>query len=176
MVLLPGLDRAASPGLARRQGRCRDSETRGPASDTGSCHLFVTVIWHPLALGGDSMTGFADLVVVDLECTDPPALAEFYHQILGWDIVLSQPEYIEISNGTIRILFTRRDGYQGRGWPEPTAAPKRYHLCLQVDDVADAVQRGLDMGGGKSEFQPGGDRWAVLTAPSGHPFCLARAE
>ncbi len=147
-----------------------------PATIAQSLSLNLISINPNTALGGDSMTGFADLVVVDLECTDPPALAEFYHQILGWDIVLSQPEYIEISNGTIRILFTRRDGYQGPGWPEPTAAPKRYHLCLQVDDVADAVQRGLDMGGGKSEFQPGGDRWTVLTDPSGHPFCLARAE
>jgi predicted enzyme related to lactoylglutathione lyase len=121
------------------------------------------------------MTGFANLVVLDLECADPPALAEFYHQILGWDIILSEPGYTEISNGAARILFTRREGYEGPGWPESTA-PKRYHLCMQTDDVARAVQRCLKLGARKPGFQPGGDRWTVLTDPSGHPFCLAKAE
>jgi predicted enzyme related to lactoylglutathione lyase len=124
---------------------------------------------------GDPMTGFANLVVVDLECADPPAQADFYHKILGWDIVLNQPEYTEISNGTTRILFTRRVGYEGPGWPE-SAAPKRYHLCMRTEDVATAVQRCLELGASKPEFQPGGDRWTVLTDPSGHPFCLAKAQ
>ena len=121
------------------------------------------------------MTGFANLVVLDLECADPSAMAEFYRQILGWDITLSQTEYSEISDGTTRILFTARDGYEGPGWPESTA-PKRYHLCMQTDDVAEAVKRCLELGASKPEFQPGNDRWAVLTDPAGHPFCLAQAK
>ncbi len=36
------------------------------------------------------MTGFANLVVLDLECADPPVLADFYHQVLGWDVT-AQP-------------------------------------------------------------------------------------
>jgi predicted enzyme related to lactoylglutathione lyase len=121
------------------------------------------------------MPGFAELVVLDLECADPPALAEFYHQVLGWDIPLSQAEYAEISNGPTRILFSGREGYQGPGWPESTA-PKRYHLCMQTDDVASAVERCLELGARKPEFQPGGDSWTVLTDPAGHPFCLAQAK
>jgi predicted enzyme related to lactoylglutathione lyase len=120
------------------------------------------------------MAGFAKLAVLDLECPDPRALAEFYHQVLGWDIVLSRDEYVEISDGSTRILFTCVDGYQGSGWPT-SAAPKRYHLCLQANDMADAAKRCLELGASKPEFQPGGGRWTVLTDPAGHPFCLAQA-
>jgi predicted enzyme related to lactoylglutathione lyase len=120
------------------------------------------------------MAGFANLVVLDLECPDPRALAEFYRQVLGWDIGFIDDEYVEISNGSTRILFTRVDGYQGPGWPT-SAAPKRYHLCMQANDMADAVKRCLELGAAKPEFQPGGGRWTVLTDPAGHPFCLAQA-
>jgi len=120
------------------------------------------------------MAGFANLVVLDLACADPPVLAEFYHQVLGWDITLREDQYVEISDGRTRILFTRVDGYQGPGWPD-SATPKRYHLCLQADDMAKSVERCLELGAGKPAFQPGGDRWTVLTDPSGHPFCLAQA-
>ena len=120
------------------------------------------------------MAGFASLVVLDLECPDPRALAEFYHLVLGWDVALSQDEYAEITNGSTRILFTRVDEYQGSGWPT-SAAPKRYHLCLQAEDVPEAIRRCLKLGARKPEFQPGGSRWTVLTDPAGHPFCLAQA-
>jgi hypothetical protein len=80
---------------------------------------------------------------------------------------------VEISDGSTRILFTRVDGYEGAGWPS-TGTPKRYHLCLQADDRAEAVERCLELGAAKPAFQPGGDRWTVLTDPAGHPFCLAQ--
>jgi len=101
-------------------------------------------------------------------------MAEFYHQVLGWDVTLSQDEYAEISDGSTRILFSRVDGYEGPAWPD-SVAPKRYHLCLCADDVAQAAERCLELGAAKPEFQPGGDRWTVLTDPAGHPFCLAQA-
>ena len=121
------------------------------------------------------MAGFASLVVLDLECADPGAMAAFYHQVLGWDVTAHDKEdFAEISDGNTRILFTRVDGYQGSGWPT-SAAPKRYHLCLRTDDMTDAVKRCLELGAGKPQFQPGGERWTVLTDPAGHPFCLAAA-
>ena len=121
------------------------------------------------------MAGFAEIIVLDLECADPPGLAEFYRQVLGWDVTLSQDGYAEISDGSTRILFSRVDGYEGPGWPD-SAAPKRYHLDLRVGDVAKAVERCLELGAGKPEFQPGGGRWTVLTDPAGHPFCLCPAQ
>lgn len=31
------------------------------------------------------MPGIATLAMVNLDCGNPPALAEFYHQVLGWE-------------------------------------------------------------------------------------------
>jgi predicted enzyme related to lactoylglutathione lyase len=121
------------------------------------------------------MTGFADLIWLDLECADPDALAEFYRQVLGWGVTHYQGEAAVISDGSARIRFGRVDGYEAPGWPG-SAAPKRYHLDLRVDDMADAVERCLGLGAAKPEFQPGGDRWTVLTDPAGHPFCLCLAQ
>ncbi len=36
------------------------------------------------------MRGFAHLIMVDLDCADPPALAELYHQVLGWDVAIAR--------------------------------------------------------------------------------------
>jgi predicted enzyme related to lactoylglutathione lyase len=80
-----------------------------------------------------------------------------------------------ITDGSTSVRFGRVDGYEAPGWPD-SAAPKRYHLDLRVDDVAKAVERCLELGAGKPEFQPGGGRWTVLTDPDGHPFCLCPAQ
>jgi predicted enzyme related to lactoylglutathione lyase len=121
------------------------------------------------------MAGFAELAVVDLACADPSALAEFYHQVLGWDVTHVEEAYTVISDGSTRILFSRVNGYQGPGWPD-TGAPKRYHLCLRAADMAKAAERCLELGARRPEYQPGGGRWTVLIDPAGHPFCLAQAQ
>jgi hypothetical protein len=40
--------------------------------------------------------------------------------------------------------------------------------------MAEAIERCLELGAATPVFQPGGDRWTVLTDPAGHPFCLAQ--
>jgi hypothetical protein len=45
--------------------------------------------------------------------------------------------------------------------------PKRYHLELEVDDLAKAVERCLELGAGKPVFQPGGDRGQCSPAQRG---------
>lgn len=121
------------------------------------------------------MAGIANLIWLDLETADPPALADFYHQLLGWDVIDSHPGYAVIGDGNSRIRFGRVEDYQGPGWPD-SAAPKRYHWDLEVDDLAKAVERCLELGASKPEFQPGGDLWTVLTDPAGHPFCLCPVQ
>ena len=121
------------------------------------------------------MAGFATLCWVDMECADPEKLAEFYRQVLGWDVTRYPEGSAVITDGSTRIRFGRVEGYEPPDWPDPTA-PKRYHLDLDVADVAAAVQRCLQLGATKPGFQPGdGDRWTVLLDPAGHPFCLFRA-
>ncbi|GAA4246381.1 VOC family protein [Dactylosporangium darangshiense] len=116
------------------------------------------------------MTGFASLIMVNIDCAEPPALASFYGEVLGWDVTHSQAEYAMISDGTTSIGFGQIDAYEAPTWPQgPT--PKQFHLDFYVDDLADAEARALKLGATKPDFQPGGDRYTVLLDPAGHPFC-----
>lgn len=119
------------------------------------------------------MTGFATLAMVSLDCAEPPTLAEFYAEVLGWKVSHSEDAYAMITDGSTTIGFGKMDGYEPPVWAEePAEHPKRYHLDLYVEDVADAEQRCVKLGATKPEFQPGDDRWQVMLDPGGHPFCL----
>ena len=118
------------------------------------------------------MPGFASLAMVNLDCTDPAALARFYGEVLGWPVVHSQDEYAMISDGTTSIGFGQVAGYRPPSWPDGTDAPKRYHLDLYVDDLDKAQARCADLGATTAREQPGADRWRVMIDPSGHPFDL----
>jgi catechol 2,3-dioxygenase-like lactoylglutathione lyase family enzyme len=119
-----------------------------------------------------TMTGIATLAMVSLDCANPARLAEFYHEVLGWEITHSQDDYAMITdaNGT-NIGFGRLDDYTPPAWPDNDGR-KQYHLDLYVDDPAKAITHCLDLGATKPDFQPGSDRWTVLLDPDGHPFCL----
>src|ERR1035441_7934881 len=113
------------------------------------------------------MTGIATLAMVNLDCDNPPAQAEFYGHILSWEITHSQDEYAMISDGSTSIGFGRVDGYEPPRWPDPES-PKRFHLDPYVDDLAKATAACLELGGARPDFQPGGDRWVVLTRSEEH--------
>ncbi len=117
------------------------------------------------------MSGFASLAMVNLDCTEPPALARFYAEALGWQVTHSEADYAMISDGTTGVGFGRVPDYRPPAWPD-TAAPKRYHLDLYVDDLDEAEQRCHKLGATTPDFQPDGQRWRVLLDPAGHPFCL----
>jgi catechol 2,3-dioxygenase-like lactoylglutathione lyase family enzyme len=114
----------------------------------------------------------ASLTMVNLDCRDPRALAAFYAGILGWEVTYSEEEYAMISGTGTSIGFGRVEGYEPPVWPD-AASPKRYHLDLQVDDLAGAEQACRELGAKVPDFQPGAERWHVLLDPAGHPFCLS---
>nr|BFE62431.1 VOC family protein [Dactylosporangium thailandense] len=117
------------------------------------------------------MTGFASLIMVNIDCAEPPVLATFYSEVLGWDVTHSQAEYAMISDGTTSIGFGQLPAYEAPTWPEGPS-PKQFHLDFYVDDLADAEARALKLGATKPEFQPGAERYTVLQDPAGHPLCL----
>lgn len=119
------------------------------------------------------MNAIATLAMVNLDCADPRALADFYHRLLGWEITHSDDQYAMITDGAVSIGFGRVDGHRPPRWPDP-ADPKRYHLDLYVDDLDEAEKHCLDLGARTPDVQPGGDRWRVLLDPDGHPFCICR--
>lgn len=115
--------------------------------------------------------GLAGLYMINLDCADPRAMSAFYGQALGWDVPHCEDEYSMVSDGSTSIGFGRVEGYVAPAWPD-TEHVKRYHLDLQVDDVADAEAAFVALGAKVPDYQPGGDRWRVLTDPEGRPFCL----
>jgi len=117
------------------------------------------------------MNKIGDLIMVNLDSPDPRAHAEFYHRLLGWEITASADEYAMISDGRSSIGFGLVEGYQPPAWPD-TAGGKRYHLDLYVDDLDKAEAGCVQAGAARPDFQPGGDRWRVLTDPAGQPFCV----
>ena len=116
------------------------------------------------------MTGFASLIMVNIDCAEPPVLAGFYSEVLGWDVTHSQDEYAMISDGNTSIGFGQTPGYAAPTWPEGPVS-KQFHLDFYVDDLADAEARALKLGATRPDFQPGAERYTVLLDPAGHPFC-----
>jgi predicted enzyme related to lactoylglutathione lyase len=116
------------------------------------------------------MSGFATLIMVNIDCPEPPALAAFYSEVLGWEVTHTQAEYAMISDGSTSIGFGQIEDYAAPTWPEGPVG-KQFHLDFYVDDLADAEQRALKLGATRPDFQPAPDRYVVLLDPAGHPFC-----
>jgi len=121
------------------------------------------------------MTAVASLGWITIDCDDAGAQAEFYRTALGWEITFSEGPYSGITDGVVTIEFNAVEGYQPPQWPDLRGA-KQFHLELMVDDLGEAAAALLGAGAAQPEFQPGGERFRVLTDPAGHPFCIiARA-
>jgi predicted enzyme related to lactoylglutathione lyase len=123
-----------------------------------------------------SMTGFATIAMISLECANPAGQARFYADMLGWEVTHSEDEYAMISDGTTSLGWGRRAGYQPPTWAEggDEDAPKRYHVDVYVEDLDDGETRTVKLGATKPDFQPGEARWRVMLDPDGHPFCLCK--
>ena len=113
----------------------------------------------------------ASLGWITIDCDDADAQATFYSRALGWEITFSEGPYSGISDGRLTIEFNAVEGYQRPQWPDHGGA-KQFHLELMVDDLDQAAESLLTAGAAQPQFQPGGDRFRVLTDPSGHPFCI----
>jgi predicted enzyme related to lactoylglutathione lyase len=119
------------------------------------------------------MTTKAKLLAVTLDCAEPKKLAEFYHEITGWEIQYAEDEYAAVGNETTSIYFGRIPDRKPVTWPSPD---KQFHLDFRVPDVEKAAEEYVALGATKPEFQPGitedGVRWIVLQDPAGHLFCV----
>ncbi|MFC0843028.1 VOC family protein [Streptomyces noboritoensis] len=113
------------------------------------------------------------LTAITLDCSDPLALAAFYQQATGLEPhPKSDAEFAGLNSPDgLFIGFQRVDDYRAPDWPDQTV-PQQSHLDFEVDDLDEAEARLLELGAGKPEYQPGGERWRVFTDPAGHPFCL----
>jgi predicted enzyme related to lactoylglutathione lyase len=116
----------------------------------------------------------ASLGMIGIDCADPSAVAEFYHQLIGWPIVAMDNGYAMIQRGDITIVFWRIEGYRPPTWPQADT-PKQFHFDLMVDDLDIAVAHALELGATLPSHQAGA-HWRVLFDPAGHPFCLTNPQ
>jgi hypothetical protein len=126
--------------------------------------------------GIDGLTGWLGVV---LDSPDPPALARFYQQLLGWEILSSSPTWVEMLMGdpqgpgtSSNLAFPLEPEHERSNWPGRAGREQmQFHLDLGVVDVAAAVDKALAIGATSTDHQRQEDV-RVLLHPYGHLFCL----
>ncbi|WP_299531395.1 VOC family protein [uncultured Streptomyces sp.] len=106
---------------------------------------------------------------------DPPALASFYRELLGWQVVESDPEWVRLRSPEQErpgLSFQREADHMPPVWPQrPGAQQMQAHLDVEVDDLAAETERACGLGATLERHQPQEDV-RVLRDPHGHLFCL----
>jgi catechol 2,3-dioxygenase-like lactoylglutathione lyase family enzyme len=113
----------------------------------------------------------ARLAAVSLDAADPAALAAFYRELLGLEVMWDSEDFIALNGSGIYLTVQRVADHQPPDWPTG-AAPKQIHLDLAVRELDVAEQAALALGARKADVQPSPERWRVLVDPAGHPFCI----
>ena len=108
---------------------------------------------------------------VTVDCADPHALARFYADLLGRDVVLAVEPYVVVGpgdrHGQPNLVFQRV--------PDPTPGKARVHVDLDVENLDAATERAVALGATRGEdVAELGIAWRVMTDPEGNPFCLAQ--
>lgn len=114
------------------------------------------------------------LATVVLDCPDAPVLADFYRRLLGWETIISEPDWVLIGDpeGGTRLSFQTELDYRPPIWPErPGEQQKMLHLDIRVDDLEAAGSHAIASGATQADYQPQDDV-RVFFDPAGHPFCL----
>ncbi len=108
--------------------------------------------------------------IVALDTADPPALAEFYNTLLGWQTERADEDWITIGGGAgARLAFQLAPDHQAPTWPD-NAVPQQIHLDFTVANLTEASAYAESIGARRVTAEQ--DGFVVFLDPSGHPFCL----
>ncbi|KGN37407.1 VOC family protein [Knoellia subterranea] len=126
-----------------------------------------------------------DLVVLD--CPDALALAQFYGEVLGWDLEDSSDRdwstlvppgggiAPDRPDGRATLAFQRIDDWAVPTWPGGSH-PQQFHLDFAVPVISEAEPAVLAAGASVAAEQPSeSGSFKVYLDPAGHPFCLVGA-
>jgi predicted enzyme related to lactoylglutathione lyase len=112
------------------------------------------------------------VLIAVIDATDPPRLARWWAEALGYQITYEKPDEVEI----------RREPDQLPGLifvpvPEAKSGKNRLHIDLRPDDQDAEVERLVDMGARHVDVgQPPDVAWVVLADPEGNEFCVLRSR
>jgi len=115
------------------------------------------------------------LVHLVVDAADPPALARFWAQALGWEIADEQPTEVDVwprgysypDPVALPLVFVPV--------PEPKTGKNRVHIDLassSAEDQAAQVNRLLGLGATRADIGQGDVPFVVLADPEGNEFCV----
>ena len=119
-----------------------------------------------------------------VDCADPERLAEFWCQVLGYE-VLGDADSADELDGSVEV---GPPGQPEKGplptllfqpVPDPTPGKRRLHLDLNATDrdQDSQLERLLALGATHADVgQTGEESWHVLADPEGNEFCLLRSR
>ncbi|HEX9999812.1 MAG TPA: VOC family protein [Actinoplanes sp.] len=108
-------------------------------------------------------------VVVDAE--DPPRLARWWAEALGYVIVHEEPDEVEIRRSSAEM-----PGLCFIPVPDQKKVKNRLHIDLRPDDQEAEVERLVDMGARPVDIGQHEVSWVVLADPEGNEFCVLAAR
>lgn len=112
---------------------------------------------------------------INLSAADPHQLARFYADLLGYQIVADEPDWLLLrdpAGSGISLSCQSESAYSPPKWPAGRGDQQMMlHLEVQVSDLDRAVEKAQAAGAKLAEYQPQDDVRVCLD-PAGHPFCL----
>ena len=106
---------------------------------------------------------------------EPAALAEFYAELLGGQVTVSDADWVVLTTpGGIRLAFQRSPEHEAPRFPDP-AGSQQFHLDIEVDDIDAAEQKVLTLGAVRvpdAGDEGPEDTFRVFRDPAGHTFCF----
>jgi catechol 2,3-dioxygenase-like lactoylglutathione lyase family enzyme len=130
--------------------------------------------WKLEAVGDVTDAPRFSLATVVVDCPDAHVLADFYRELLGWEVRWDEPDWVLIRppGGGTGLSFQSEADYRPPVWPErPGEQQKMLHLDIRVADLDEAGAHAIAAGATLANFQPQEDV-RVYFDPAGHPFCL----
>jgi catechol 2,3-dioxygenase-like lactoylglutathione lyase family enzyme len=121
------------------------------------------------------MIGRWHCLVVD--CAEPLTLAEFYAELLGFELLGAGPDWAAIGAGSRlpAMSFHQVEPYRPPTWPAGPV-PTQEHVDVLVDDLDEAEPQVLALGATLLEGSDKPVGFRVYADPAGHPFCLVTAR
>jgi hypothetical protein len=110
-----------------------------------------------------SVTWFATVI----DCGDPEALAAFWCQVLGYQVVSRNEREVDIAPSPASypgLAFLRVIGDK--------TVKNRLHIDLNPSDQQAEVRRLLALGATRIDIGQGDAEWVVMADPEGNEFCV----